>query len=129
MAVSTPNTRQRAGSVVLSPRSFNSTAMVKLKLGELAGQTAIQGVFHLVKDLSIQKEAFEIAIIKLNGRNLLLESPENQEKYFDLIQRYTTLSRYSWELQADVVEITLNSYEEDLVWIALTKQGGDQGSC
>lgn len=128
MAVSTPNTRERAGSVVLSPRSFNSTVMVKLKLVELAGQTAIQGVFHLVEDLSIQKEAFDIAIIKLNGRNLLLESPENQEKYFDLIQKYTNTSRYSWKLQADVVEITLNGYEEDPVWIALTKQGGDQGS-
>lgn len=128
MAVSTPNPRERAGSVVLSPRSFNSTAMVKLKLSVLAGQTAIQGVFHLVKDLSIQKEAFDIAIIKLNGRNLLLESPENQEKYFDLIQKYTNTSRYSWKLQADVVEITLNGYEEDPVWIALTKQGGDQGS-
>ena len=128
MAVSTPNPRERAGSVVLSPRSFNSTAMVKLKLNVLAGQTAIQGVFHLIKDLSIQKEAFDIAIIKLNGRNLLLESPENQEKYFDLIQKYTNTSRYSWKLQADVVEITLNGYEEDPVWIALTKQGGDQGS-
>ncbi|MCB1075251.1 MAG: hypothetical protein KDK59_06910 [Simkania sp.] len=128
MAVSTPNPRERAGSVVLSPRSFNSTAMVKLKLSVLAGQTTIQGVFHLVKDLSIQREAFDIAIIKLNGRNLLLESPENQEKYFDLIQKYTNTSRYSWKLQADVVEITLNGYEEDPVWIALTKQGGDQGS-
>ncbi|MCB0411666.1 MAG: hypothetical protein KDD22_04025 [Bdellovibrionales bacterium] len=124
MAVSTPNPRERAGSVVLSPRSFDSTAMVKLKLSVLAGQTTIQGVFHLVKDLSIQREAFDIAIIKLNGRNLLLESPENQEKYFDLIQKYTNTSRYSWKLQADVVEITLNGYEEDPDWIALIKQGG-----
>ncbi|WP_420420637.1 hypothetical protein [Simkania sp.] len=129
MAVSTPNTRERSGSVVvLSPRSFDSSAMVTLKLNETAGRTAIQGVFQLVKDLSIQKEAFDVATIKLNGRNLLLEPPENQEKYLELIRKYTIKSSYSWELKKDVVEITLKSCDEDPEWIALSKQETDQRS-
>ena len=129
MAVSTPNTKERSGSVVvLSPRSSDSSAMVTLKLNETAGRTAIQGVFQLVKDLSIQKEAFDVATIKLNGRNLLLEPPENQEKYLELIRKYTIKSSYSWELKKDVVEITLKSCDDDPEWIALSKQETDQRS-
>lgn len=115
--------RERSSSVViLSPRWSESQALVKIKFLE-----EVKAVYHLVVERSIQEEAFDVSTIKLNGRDLSLEPPEKQEEFYALLNKYILKSSYSWELNRDVVEITLKDFEDDIEWNALTKEGMNQG--
>lgn len=126
MSVSTPipEKRERFSSfVILSPKWSESQAFVKLQFKDV-----VKAVYHLVVDLSIQDKAFDVKAVKLNGRDLSPEPPDRQEKFYVLLRKYINKSSYSWELNKDVVEITLKDYEGDTEWIALTKEGMNQSS-
>ena len=124
MSDSIPIPRSRSGStLVLSPRSTEASALAKLRF-----EGAVHAVYYVVKDRSIGGEACKVAKVKLNERDLSQEAPEVQEQFYMLLGKYINKSSYSWELEKDVVFISLHECEDDPEWLALTKKGTGQGS-
>ena len=117
MSNSNPIPRSRSNStLILSPRWFDSTALVKLRL-----EKVVKATYHLVTNSSIEARSSNVSKITINGRDLSVETPETQEQFYELLKNYINHSSYSWKLQNDVVHITLNNCDEDPSWLALNQ--------
>ena len=85
-------------------------------------------MYFIVENGCIGTKSFEVNKIKLNERDLSLEPPEVQEKFYMLLGKYINKSRYTWKLESDVAIITLDDCEDDPEWLALKEKGTSEGS-